>query len=430
MSSPQHHRYDCILVGAGIAGLAAARTLAEAGRSVLLLEARDRVGGRLLTVHAPGEATPIELGAEFIHGRPPELLALLNEAGLACYETAGDNLSYAHGRLQALDSEDQGAFTLLDELEESGDDLSFDEFLARRQPPAPVAARARRYVEGFNAADASLIGTRGLARQQAAEDAIHGDRSARLVGGYLGLAEYLRSRAVTAGATLLLNTPVAALDWQPGAVHLTTAAGEQYRGRAAVLTLPLGVLQARSVRFSPLPHATFAAADLLACGTVHRLVLCFRTRFWADRTADLATEMRFLFTEDEMPPTWWTTAPHASPLLTGWVGGPRALTVLTAADLLSSALRSLERIFSLEPASLALQLLSWHVHDWQRDPWSLGAYSYARKGGYHAAQQLAAPVQGTLFFAGEHTDITGHPGTVHGALRSGLRAAAQVLDSL
>ena len=80
--------------------------------------------------------------------------------------------------------------------------------------------------------------------------------------------------------------------------------------------------------------------------------------------------------------------------------------------------------------SLRADLVSWHLHDWQADEYSLGAYSYALAGGAGASALLAQPVAGTLFFAGEHTDTSGHPGTVHGALRSGLRAAAQVLASL
>ena len=138
--------------------------------------------------------------------------------------------------------------------------------------------------------------------------------------------------------------------------------------------------------------------------------------------------MRFLFTDGEMPSTWWTTAPHESPLLTGWVGGPRALLISSPEELLRSGLRSLERIFAVGPHALDAELVDGHLHDWQCDPWSLGAYSYPLKGGSRAADALAEPIEETLFFAGEHTDVTGHPGTVHGALRSGLRAARQILE--
>ncbi len=416
--------YEAIVLGAGIAGLAAARAIAEAGRRVLVLEARERVGGRLLTIYPEGEITPVELGAEFVHGRPPELLALLDEAGLAFYETEGEQMRYEGGSLHLAGGQESGFFALLEELSETEEDRSFDAFLADRKPSATDARRARQYVEGFNAADASRIGTRGLARQQAAEDAIEGDRSGRLRGGYRGLAEYLRGRVEAAGAALLLSTPVSAVEWQPGSASVTTAAGERYQARSVVVALPLGVLQACAVRFTPEPHAALAAAGRLAAGAVQRLVLRFRTRFWAER----APHMRFLFTADEMPPTWWTTEPHQSGLLTGWLGGPRSLQVEPEA-LLRSGLRSLEQVFALQPGSLNQELLGWYSHDWQKDPYSLGAYSYAPISAAEASADLAEPVAETLYFAGEHTDTTGHPGTVHGALRSGLRAADQVLSS-
>ncbi len=415
--------YDCVILGAGVAGLAAARRLSEAGRRVLIVEARERVGGRLFSLFPEGEETPVELGAEFIHGRPPELLALLDEAGLGYYEASGEQMRFEGGVLRVAGEQDGGFFGLLEELSESEPDQTFDEFLSARRPPEEDARRARQYVEGFNAADASCIGTRGLARQQAAEDAIEGDSSARLTRGYRGLAEYLRECVEAAGGTVLLNTPVVAVEWRPRLASVTTATGERFGGRSLVVALPLGVMQAGSVRFAPEPAAVFDALRRLASGAAQRLVLRFRRRFWAER----APAMRFLFTTDEMPPTWWTTEPHKSGLLTGWVGGPRVLSIASPEQLLNSGLRSLERVFSLEPGSLERELLSWHTHDWQRDPFSLGAYSYAPKGAADAAAVLALPVGQTLFFAGEHTDTTGHPGTVHGALRSGLRAAAQVL---
>ena len=89
---------------------------------------------------------------------------------------------------------------------------------------------------------------------------------------------------------------------------------------------------------------------------------------------------------------------------------------------------ALERIFSLAPHSLDAELRNWYMHDWQSDPYTLGAYSYAPIGAFDCSEAMTLPLSKTLFFAGEHTDITGHWGTVHGALRSGLRAAEQLLS--
>jgi len=413
--------YDCIILGAGIAGLAAARTLAEAGRRVLLLEAQARVGGRMLTHHAPGLEQPIELGAEFVHGRPPELLAVLAEAQLEVYEGEGEQCCYIDGAIESC-PQDSGAWSLLDGMQAAVDtlgDMSFDAYLARSDASGEDKARIRNYIEGFNAADASEIGILGLARQQTAEDAIEGDCTARVVRGYAALADYVRDRAVSAGATLLLNTPARRIEWQRGACTVQTTDGQQWSARQVICALPLGVLQSSGVTFAPEPTAAFRAAMRLSAGAVQRLVLQFRDRPWAREHE----HMHFLFAPGQHPPTYWTTSPRPSPLLTCWVGGPRVLRTPGEAALVQAAVGSVEAMF--HPAELAL--VAAHSHDWQADPYSRGAYSYAPAGAADASGILAQPFENTLFFAGEHTDTTGHPGTVHGALRSGLRAAAQAL---
>ncbi len=422
---------DVLIVGAGIAGLAAAAELAARGLKVTLLEARDRCGGRILTLHPDGAGAPVELGAEFIHGEPPELLRLLAEAGAALKRNFGTDACFERNSLSVCP--DDAASSVLDQLAEAATrdgDMSFDDFLAHRQISAADADAARSYVEGFNAADASRIGIAALARQQQAEDEIGGDRSWRAVDGYDLLPKHLARKAESAGATLLLETPVISLDWGADGVTVQTGNSTVFHALKAIITLPLGVLQARAVHFHPEPAKVLGAADRMAAGSVQRIVLVFRRRFWSERMP----QMRFLFAEGATPSTWWTQHPLETPVLTGWIGGPRAETA-TARDpemLLSESLRYLERVFSLPADALDAELRSWHLHDWQQDAFSLGAYSYAPAGAAGCSAIMAEPVAccgaNILFFAGEHTDITGHWGTVHGALRSGLRAARQVLD--
>ena len=422
--------YDCIVLGAGMAGLTAARIMAEAGKRVLLLEAQGRVGGRMLTRHAPGLLRPVELGAEFIHGRPPELLALLEEAGLAITEGEGDQLCFIEGRVQAC-PEDEGAWQLLagmGALAERAGDMSFDRYLAQADASDADKQRARNYVEGFNAADAELIGIVGLAQQQAAEDAIDGDRVARVDRGYQAVAEYVGQRAEAAGATVLLRTPVEQVQWSCGQCTVTAVDGRSWRARLVICALSLGVLQNAPTLFAPRPERALAAAAGLRAGVVERIVLQFRERWWAQAYPRL----HFLFAQGCHPPTWWTTAKIESPLLTGWAGGPNAAVSEDAGVLGREALRTLEAIFSrsIEGRSLGSELVSVHYHDWQLDPYARGAYSYVPAGASAAPSTLAQPVENTLLFAGEHTDVTGHPGTVHGAMRSGLRAAGQALALL
>ncbi|AXC12767.1 amine oxidase [Acidisarcina polymorpha] len=418
---------DILIVGAGVAGLAAARELAVAGLRVTVVEGRERIGGRILTLHPEGTEAAVELGAEFIHGNPPELLRLLNEAKIALLENDGVDACFHRGNLSAC--EDDHDLSLLDDLETTvarEGDMSFDAYLASHKVAEEEAEGARSYVEGFNAADASRIGIAALAAQQKAEDAIEGSRSWRAPGGYDLLPKFLAESAEQAGAHILLNSPVTVIRWSSGQVEAQLASQATVRGAKAILTLPLGVLQARSVAFDPVPHAVLAAADQLAFGSVQRLVLIFHSRFWATAMS----QMRFLFAERTTPSTWWTQYPLTTPVLIGWIGGPRALAppANEPAALLEQAMRSLEQIFSLPLNSLDRQLRSWHLHDWQADPFSLGAYSYAPAGALECSEVMAQPTGETLFFAGEHTDTTGHWGTVHGAIRSGLRAARQVLS--
>jgi monoamine oxidase len=412
--------YDVLVLGAGIAGLAAARTLAEAGRRVLLLEARDRVGGRILTARASGLTLPVELGAEFVHGRPPELLALIREAGLTLIEREGDFLCYENGSLGGCGLEE--SFHILDTLPEEPDQ-TFDEFLAGKQLPSRIASRVRAYVEGFNAADAAIIGTAALRKQQIAEEEMESDRLFRVVEGYDRLPEYMRERFLSAGGTLALQTTVTRVEWAPGHVSIATDNPVQgtIRAKQAVIALPLGVLQSEAITISP--NASFSAPlQTPVMGTATRITMVFHERFWQSSTPGLS----FVLSQEEMPPTWWTNHPDASPVLTGWIGGPRALFAPSGKVLEQQALKTLGKIFHRE--DLASLLKSSYTHNWHADPYSRGAYSYIPKNGLTAPEALATPIESTLFFAGEHTDVTGHWGTVHAALCTGLRAARQILE--
>jgi monoamine oxidase len=426
-----------LIIGAGIAGLAAANELVSAGRHATVLEARDRIGGRIFTLHPDGLQAPVELGAEFIHGHPPELLDVLHAANATLQQAGGIDACFRQGRLSRCQEGDE-VFALLDELAgfatQQGD-MSFEAFLQRRQPNPEIAQRARSFVEGFNAADARRIGIAALARQQQAEEEIGGFESSRSITGYDVLPRYLARRLARrveqAGVRIHLSSPVNSLQWKTGEVIAHTVSGESFSAPKAIVTLPLGVLKARSVHFTPEPSLTLAAADRMEAGSAKRLVLIFREPFWktkmSPKMSPNLSDMRFLFTDNMTPATYWTQHPSDAPMLIGWLGGPQADAIRDPAQFPTHALRSLERIFSLPPQSLDTQLRSSYMHDWRNDPFTLGAYSYAPAGALDCSATMAEPVDNTLFFAGEHTDTTGHWGTVHGALRSGLRAAQQVL---
>lgn len=419
-------RSDVIVIGGGIAGLAAARTLVEAGKTVAVLESRDRVGGRIHTIPATQGGLPIELGAEFIHGLPSELIQLVEEARLARFELEGDSRCFRQppGRLIPCGEQrevDQ-LFDHLGSLAPPEPDVSFNQFLAQRGLGPEAASWARNYVEGFNAADADRISLQSLIRQQAAEDQISGHRLFRVVDGYARVPEFLMRRLLDAGGELFLSTRVRSVDWVPGRAEVTTANQGVFAAATVIVTLPLGVLQAKSVAFTPDPPQILAAVSRLAMGPAARVVYEFRSPF------SMLEGVSFIMAPDSTPPVWWTTNPTLTANITAWTAGRKA-TSLDPLGLPELGLSTLAKLLGTEIPELRGLLLRANFHDWEADPHSRGAYTYVLQGGIHASEELAVPVEGTLFYAGEHTDISGHWGTVHGALRSGYRAARQALNA-
>jgi monoamine oxidase len=451
-------KYDTLILGAGVAGLAAGRRLAEGGRHVAMVEARDRVGGRIATEHVSiGGALnsiPIELGAEFVHGLPKASWQLINESRLATYELGGDHLYYERGCLQAYPESDWDPTSVLEDMmgwlaaQPPGTDATFANYLDIAGIERRRGEQAAAYVEGFNAADANVIGVAALAQQQRAENAIEADRLFHIRAGYDAVPNFLRERFERAGGSVLTGRRVTHVRSSPSGVSVcgTDAQGAAFEIQAkhAMITLPLGVLQSGSVEFQPQPRDILLHAGRMAVGAVLRVSLLFDSKFWIDpaissRQSDAARrfgDFSFLFAPEEVFPTWWTSMPDPAPLLTAWIGGRKALVrermMRSRADpfaIRNECLSELAKIFGLSPQALENRLISWHAHDWQSDEYARGAYSYAPAGARDAAERMTVPVDDRLFFAGEHTDVEGHWGTVHGALASGERAALQLMSA-
>ncbi len=426
---------DVAVIGAGVAGLAAAGELRRQGFRVEVYEARDRIGGRILTHRDERFPMPLELGAEFIHGEAPLTERLLREAHLSDYNLDGDSWRAKGGHFHR----DEGFWDEIDRVFDAIDsrkkDLSFDDFLAQ-SPGGKSLARAREaaraFVQGFHAADPAELSTLALAPREAGEPSEEAARIGRVVEGYDRLAEWL---ARDLGEDLHLGAPVREIAWEPGRAELTLPDGSRVNAQAAVVTVPLGVLQAPpdepgGIRFRPDPPKLRQTLGLLAMGPVLRLVLGFRELPWHGR-GDLG-RMRFLQTGDETFRVWWTAYPLRLPVLVAWSGGPPAgaFSRRSPEEIEAAALRALARQTGISRQRIASRLEGIWSHDWNGDPFSRGAYSYARVGGSEAAKALARPVGKTLFFAGEAADEEGRTGTVEGAIGTGLRAARQVKRAL
>ena len=406
------------MIGAGAAGLAAAQALARAGRSVLVLEARERVGGRCWTRRMPGLEIPVELGAEFIHGEAKVTHALLKRAGLAAVESVREQRYLERRRLRRINAftEARRAARQALDLER---DVSVAKFLRSLRLPARTKDFARMMVEGFDAADPRRASMRAIAEEWGGSEL--GDSQPRPQGGYGALLDWLANAVVASGAQLRLGAVVTRLQWRSGAVSVGgTFLGEPFAARAkrAIVTLPLGVLQHGPLRF---PQKR-AALGKLASGPVVRVALRFHEPFWEKRAPGAA----FFHAREAPFPTCWTPLPMRAPLLTAWAGGPKAarLTGSSTRRLVDAALASVESIFGKGPRAL---LAAAYAQDWMHDPFSRGGYSYVLVGGAGAREALAAPLDDTVFFAGEATDSE-EPGTVAAALASGRRAAREALS--
>lgn len=440
---------DVIVIGAGAAGLSAAAELGRSGLSVTVLEARDRIGGRMFTKRDPVLQIPIELGAEFIHGLPPEIWQPLQSKNIEITEGDGDQFCFSHGELCGCDFFSE-VDDVLKKMDARSPDESFLSFLNRNFPDTgdsrrrEVRNRALSYITGFNAADPDKVGVHWLVKGMHAEEQIEGDRAFRSMNGYADLLDYFLRELAEVRATVLSETIVESVKWRPQWAELSARRGGEtctFETARVLVTLPLGVLQASdgeegAVRFTPaLPRTKLDALKTLEMGKIIRITLRFHHRFWETIPAPPSnskslSDLSFLFSDDDRFPTWWTRMPDKLPVITGWAPFRSAEKFSNKSDseITAQALQTLSHLLSIHADKIAQLLEASYVHDWQSDPFSRGAYSYGAVGADGAQEVLARSLDNTLYFAGEATDAGGHNGTVHGAIASGRRAAKEILS--
>lgn len=408
---------DAVVLGAGAAGLRAGAELLRKRVSVLVLEGRDRVGGRVHSVDDRVLGRVVELGAEFVHGP----LGELKHAHLELDELDGRQMVLVDGLLR---DETRAFRSVLRKLAHARGPGTAQSWLATAELSRVERELARNYIEGFFAAPAAFVGIEGVANDQ-------GMRTRRVLGGYDRAFE-AEVDSLRKARALRLGFGIERVRWRAGhvEVHGRTLTGREERVEAAraIVALPVSVLSARDgVKLDPPIRRKRDALAWVRTGAVVKALLRFREPFWLTRALRKAD----LFQAPGAPlPTWWRASPRELPLLTGWAGGPAAER-LPRQDRLLAALESLSRIFGKPRAELDSLLDGARIVDWTEDPFARGAYAYDLAGApADLAEQLAAPVEDTLFFAGEATSTTGRGGTVDGALETGRRAARELLRTI
>jgi monoamine oxidase len=409
---------EVVIIGGGIAGLAAATELLRNDCAVTILEAKDRLGGRINTIH--NGALPIELGAEFLHGQSETILTVLRAAELSTHDVPDHNQIFEDGKLHRVKLWNKVS-KLIHQINPRAADCSFSEFLAKQKLSERERQIAVGFVNGFHAARTDRISAHSLLRGEVAAEKMQGTTQSRINAGYSALIDFLEQDVRAHGGKILTGVSVKQIRWRRRRVELETCSNQKFTAGAAVVALPLGVLKVGTVKFDPPLEEKQEAINYLQFANVVKVVLVFREQWWPKKN------FGFIHAFRERIPTWWSD-PRGL-ILTGWAGGPKADALLNHSpdELEKLALKTLAKLFSERVPTLRAQLLASHTFNWARDPHIRGAYSYLPVNGLDLPKLLAAPVAETLYFAGEATVVDAQTGIVSGAFKSGLRAANQLL---
>ena len=419
---------DVIIIGAGAAGLNAARILSRSGKSICIVEARNRIGGRIHTIKGEGFSVPVEAGAEFMHGELPLTKALMQEANVTYRAGKGKTWNVHQNQLSEDDLFHDDWHVLLERLQQLDRDMTMGDFLSRyfKEPKYESLTDAvRRFVQGYDAADVNKASALALREEWNSEDV----KGYRPTGGYSQLIDFLWSEIQKYSAVLKLSTVVKKISWSRNQVEILTDQNETWVAGKVLVTVPVSLLKTQTIQFDPPLRQHQRALQHLEVGGVIKFLVEFKDRAW-ERPASHFRQMpglNFLFS-DAFVPTWWTQKPSDVPLLTGWLSGPSVEAIQRDdQSLLEHGFKSLSYLFECKEELLMNEIRAAKVINWSADPHSMGAYAYKTLQTSTAIELFSVPVEGTIYFAGEGLYDGPEMGTVEAALVSGQTASTRML---
>jgi monoamine oxidase len=423
MNGPKH---DIIVVGGGAAGLMAAAELLKAENRVIILEANDRLGGRIHTIRDSAFKRPVETGCEFVHGNLPFTVKLLKEANIE-YKPVRGNMSRVgnDGEWKTQDDFTLGWKELIEHMNEVKDDVTVDEFLQRNfsdEKYKPLRTSVLRFAEGFDLADTSKASVLALREEWMEEE----EEQYRIPRGNDQLIRYLEKQCLEAKGVIHTSVIVTTINWKQNEVTVVAENGEIYHGNKVIVTVPLGVLQAQppKISFQPDINEYVNASKRIGFGSVVKVLLQFKEPFWEDKKKNIG-----FFFADTPVPTWWTQLPSDYSLLTGWAGGPQAWLLEKKDDrtIEQLALQSLSTIFKRSIDELEGLLTASHIANWRNDPFTEGGYSYCTVESVKVQELFGKPIQDTIYFAGEAFYTGPSPGTLEAALASARNVVERLI---
>lgn len=416
---------NIIVVGGGAAGLMAAWELLKEGRKVTVLEANNRLGGRIDTLHHSSFKQPVEKGAEFIHGHLPITMQLLKAAGIEYKPVKGRRFRVRDEDGKSLEDFTLGWDELMEKMNEVKADLTVDDFLQKNfsgEQYKELRRSVLRFAEGFDLADTSKASILALREEWMKEE----DKQYRVPGGFDQLIQYMENQCRELDAAIYISSAAKEIKWKKNDVTVITENGKIHSANKVIITVSVGALQTDPppISFQPAIDYILHAAKQIGYGSVVKVLLEFKNAFWEEKKKNIG----FLVSGEAIS-TWWTQLPSSYPLLTGWAGGPQARNLEQKNDeeILDLALRSLSTIFKKPLGELQSLLTASYIANWLNDPFAKGGYSYNILDSFEARKILNTAIDDTLFFAGEALYDGSSPGTVEAALVSGKNVAGKMM---